>query len=69
MFMVGVRMTRTEIRDQIEELRMDIAYLGKEEVDDPEQVMNNFGLNSAKLVEALDYCLKMLHDDKPGPDN
>lgn len=62
-------MTRTEIRDQIEELRMDIAYLGKEEVDDPEQVMNNFALNSAKLVEALDYCLEILYDDKPGPDN
>lgn len=62
-------MTRIEIRDQIEELRMDIEYLGKECVDDPEQIMNNFAANSAKFVEALDYCLQMLHDDKPGSDN
>jgi len=62
-------MKRSEIRNQIEELKNDIAYLGKECVDDPEQIMNNFAANSAKFVEALDYCLQMLDDDKPGQDN
>lgn len=62
-------MDRKKVIETLEELKKDIAYLGKDEVDDPEEVMNGLAIGSKGYVEALEHCLTMLQDDLPGPDN
>ena len=62
-------MDRNKVIATLEELKKDIAYLGKDEVDDPEEIMNSFAISSKDYVEALEHCLARLQDDLPGPDN
>ena len=62
-------MDRNKVIATLEELKKDIAYLGGDEVDDPEEIMNSFAISSKDYVEALELCLARLQDDLPGPDN
>jgi hypothetical protein len=57
-------MKRSEVITNVEEMKNYIAYLGKECVDDPVQVMISFAANSAQFVESLEYCLRVLNEDK-----
>lgn len=62
-------MERKKVIETLEELKKDIAYLGGDEVDDPEEIMTSFAIGSKEYVEALEYCLTRLQDNLPGPDN
>jgi len=55
-------MEKEDVISQLEDLRSNIAYLGGECVDDPEDIMTDLGVGSEEYVKALDFCLDLLKE-------
>lgn len=57
-------MTPQEALKKVRELRAHIEYLGRDEVDDPEDTMNELACESPTFLEALDVIIGCI--ERPG---
>jgi len=55
-------MDKQKLVTTLKSLKEKFEYLNGECVDDPEDIMNDFGIGASVYVEALEECLEMLKE-------